>query len=413
MIVIYDTLGAYGGSHTLMLRMCQWLSEKNIKSAVICKDDSNTEIVGKMRQSGVKIIRGDLSSEREGAIIIRSLMEEETIKAVCFSWNNYFDIERIKKKYGLKFDNILYCIHPETFKKGIGFKTRFMKNYSKNSYRKIFERMNNNNSIASVDEINIEESERYLGCTLPVKPEIIRLPMYCYAREDFDSIIERGYKSNTILTASRAEYPYKGYVIGLIDDYSVLKDKNQAIKLEIISSGDDYDELEKKISELPDEKKAGIVLHKWMEYEKVKERMRECKVYIGMGTSVFDAALQYKPAIVVKFATYKNFSDHFISEKPEYMAADPRCEEPAIGRLERAMKWSFEEYRDNCIESFIRVKEIYDIDMCMSKILEKSTIRKESILTPFESARHSINHKINEIRFRNRHFARYDELEKE
>lgn len=413
MIVICDTLGAYGGSHTLMLRMCQWMHDNNIKSAIICKSNSNTEIVERLKEFEVQVICADLADARAGRKIFRDLAKTAAFKVINFSWNFYMDVERIKKIYKLEFDNMLYCIHPETFKKGIGFKNAFLKNYSKFSYRKIFERMNNNHAIVSLDEINIEESERYLGCILTRKPRIIRLPMYCPERKDAEDIIRRGFMSNTLLTAARADIPYKGYMIGLIDDFVELKNKYHAMKLEIVSSGDDYEQLLDKINSISEKIRKDIVLHSWMEYERLKAKMCECRMFIGMGTSVFDAALQYKPSVVVLYSTFENISDHFVAERPEYMSAEPGSREKAISRIDAAMGWEFEEYHAQCMASFQAVKNIYDVNICMRELAGCTTQHKESVLSYFECARHNLNHMLNKVRFRGRNFADYNQLSRE
>lgn len=409
MVAIYDTLGAYGGSHTLMLRMCEWLRNQSIDTAIICTSAENIEIVESLKAIGVKIINAELKDIRQGKDIFSKLLEDD-LKVICFSWHKYLDVERLKKKYQYKFDNILYCIHPQTFKKGIGFRNRFLREYSRKNYLKIFEKMNQNDAIISLDEVNISESEAYLQCDLKNKPKIVRLPMHCIELDNKEAIIERGFYSETILTAARAEFPYKGYLIGLVDDFVELKRNYPSVKLEIVAAGDDIHQLKEKIENVPEELRKDIVLHGWMAYGELKTLMQTCKLFVGMGTSVFDAALQYKPAIVVSFNTYENNSDHFVAEMPTHMDSEPKCSEKAIGRIRRVMEWSLAEYRTQAIESFDKVKQLYDIDVCMGDLLRCTTKDKRSILTKSECARHKLNHIINDIRFRNRSFAEYKNI---
>lgn len=411
MIVIYDTLGVYGGSHTLMLRMGEWLNSQNIKMTIICTSASNTEIVGKLKKCNAHIIQANLSDAKAGYRIISQLIKIEPIKFFCFTWNYYLDVERIKRKYRLSFDNFVYCIHPETFKKGIGFKSKFMREYSKSSYKKIFQRMKDNNAIISLDEVNIEESEKFLGCKSDGTISIIRLPMYCPEREDAEQIIERGYKSNVLLTAARADFPYKGYMIGLVDIFAKQKKIHPEMELEIVAAGDDIQKLNDKIDEQEAEIKSAITLHGWMQYEDLKEKMRECRAFIGMGTSVFDAALQYKLSIVVRFNTMECISDHFVAEKPTYMTVPPECEESAEGRIEKAFDWEFQQYREQCYSSFKKTKEVYDIDICMSGLINAKTTHRGSLLSPYECVRHFLNQKFNELRFRNISSSDFKNLE--
>ncbi len=411
MIVIYDTLGAYGGSHTLMLRMAEWLHEKNIKLAIIGTSIRNYEIVNMLKSINTNVIEGDLSNSSKGYQIIKSLLEVEPIKVFCFSWNYYLDVERIKQRYRVSFDNFVYCIHPETFKKGIGFRTKLMRDYSIKKYRAILEKMNRNGSLISVDEVNIKESEKYLRCDLHGITPIVYLPMYCLEREDKEKIISEGYKSNIIMTAARADFPYKGYMVGLVDIFARLKKEYPEMQMEYVTAGDDIQQLKDKIEELPNEISSSIRIHAWMAYEDLKAFMRTCRVYIGMGTTVFDAALQYKPSIVVKFGTMECISDHFVAEKPTYMTALPSCVESAEGRIKNAFLWGIEEYHQQSMESFNKTKEVYDIDKCMKQLIRSETKDKRSILTNREAIRHSLNQRLNRIRFRNRRAYDFRDLE--
>lgn len=411
MIVIYDTLGAYGGSHTLMLRMGEWLNSRNIKMAIICTSNSNTEIVKKLEKCNVQIIQADLSNVKNGYKVIGSLLEIEPIKMICFVWNYYLDVERIKKKYKLSFDNFVYCIHPETFMKGIGFRTKFMREYSKRSYRKIFRRMARNNALISMDEVNIKESEKYLGCNLGEATPIIRLPMYCQERKDAEYIIEKGYKSNVLLTAARADFPYKGYMVGLVDVFAKKKRKHPETELKIVASGDDIQELKNKINEQDDEVKSAITLYGWMQYEELKEVMQECKVFIGMGICVLDAALQYKPSIVVRYNVMECISDHFVAEKPTYVTVPIECTENAEGRIDQVFSWDFQKYREQSFLSFEKTKEIYDIDICMERLVNEKTKCKDSLLSPYECVRHFLNRQFNRVRFRNVSASDFKNLE--
>lgn len=402
MIVVYDTLGVYGGSHTLMLRMGEWLNSHNIKMTIIGTSISNTEIVNKLRYNNVRVIKADLNDSKKGLKIFNKLLSIEPIKVYCFSWNHYLDVERIKKKFNLIFDNFVYCIHPETFKKGIGFKTRLLRDYSIRSYRKILERMNANGSLVSLDKVNISESEKYLHCKLKKSTPVVYLPMYCIERDDKEDIIKDGFSSNTLLTAARADFPYKGYMIGLVDIFAKLKKSFPKMKLEYVASGDDILQLKEKIAQQDDIVRESIELHGWVEYEELKSMMRKCRVFIGMGTSVFDAALQYKPSIVVKFNTLECISDHFVSENPTYMTTvSQNCQNSAEQRIRDAFEWNYEEYSIRSRESFNKTKEIYDIDTCMSKLIGLETRDKGSILTFKEAFRHNMNQKLNKIRFRN------------
>ena len=115
-----------------------------------------------------------------------------------------------------------------------------------------------------MDEVTLEETQNYLDKTFPSSPPIMRLPMICKNDLSADKIISKGFFSNTIITASRAEFPYKGYLLGLLDDFVYLNTKLSDIKLVIVSDGDDINILKNRINNLPSNIQQKISLFGWM-----------------------------------------------------------------------------------------------------------------------------------------------------
>ena len=116
-----------------------------------------------------------------------------------------------------------------------------------------------------------------------------------------------------------------------------------------------------------------------------------------MGTSVLDAALAYKPAIPVKYNTFENLADSFLSNRPECIAADPDCQKQATCLLEEVLQMSQEQYREACLLSFQKVKEYYDIDITMNYLLEIKTRNDGCVLSGREATMHHLNNWINRV----------------
>ena len=391
MFVINDTLGAYGGSHTLMYRMCVWLSEHKIKTVVLCSDASNVEIVKKIDATGTRIQVVDRKHYNSLAHILKKLQKEGPIKVLSFVFDLYLDLEVIKSKYNLSFENFIYCIHPATLKKGRGFQNRFLRHFSRKVMAPILMKMQRNTAVFMMDEITIDETQEYLDITFPSTPPILRLPMICNKKLSANKIIAQGFNSNTIITASRAEFPYKGYLLGLLDDFVYLNTEFSDIKLVIVSGGDDINILINKINNLPSNIQKKISLFGWMEYELLLEIIKECKVFIGMGTSVLDAALCYKPSIAVRLDTYENIGNCMISERPELITTNQNCNDRAVILLEKVLKMNDSEYMQESLDSFEKVKCTYDIDIFMETLLNAKTMTNDSLLSKWEIFVHDVN----------------------
>lgn len=383
MIVFNDTLGVYGGAQTLMLRMCTWLRSNEITTAIITDSTANTEIVDRLRKLDVIIECVDRNKIQSHINVLYKLSKWEELKVISFVCDFYLEVEIAKKAGKLDLDNLMYCIHPEAFNRGqTNSKIKsLLKKPIFNAYKNLFIKMNDNNSLYIMNEVDTVESEKYLDVVLSRKPEIIRLPMICKERSNFETIIDDGYKSQMILTASRAEYPYKGYIFGLLDSFAELKKQYPDLKLTIVSGGGDLEQLNEKIKSLDDEIRNSLYVHKWMPYDSLLKLAERCKLFVGMGTSVLDMALCYKPSIAVKFNTYECIGDSLVSEKPEYITTDDECTGQAIYLIKKVLEMSEEEYREESIKSFNAVKRVYDIDHCMNSFIEAKTHNRESILS--------------------------------
>lgn len=413
MIVFNDTLSAYGGSHTMMQRMCQWLSENGIHSAVLCKDDRNTEIVDKLKKFGTEIYKINVKDTPKIIVLLKKLQDrEDGIKVIAFSVNMYLDLERAKAYAGLKFDNVLYCIQSESLKKGLGFRTNMMRNYSKKKYRSILSRINENNALIMMDEYCRDATIAYMGPIFITPPPIMRLPMYCNPLNTFEEIIERGYESRLIMTAARAEFPNKGYMLGLLDDFAQLKEKFSDVKLEIIAAGDDMSKLSARIDALPEYCRKDIIIKNWMSYDSLLEELKKCTIFIGMGSSVLDAALCYKPASAAKGYTYKNICPFLIYEEPRYVIASQDSTEPASYIIEKVLSMNISTYRETCLKCYKAVEETYGIERLMDGLIKHETIDKGCLLTSNERIMHWMNNKFNSIRYRKEAFN-YNAIVKE
>lgn len=400
MVILHDTLSVYGGSQTLMLRICRWLTQNGIRSAVICRGADNTEIVDKLRAGGTQIIPLDVrDTEAAEALFRRLAAEDSELIVVNFIWSYYMDLERLKHITGLRFSNRVYAIHPDTFKKGGALRFRPLQALVRRSYGKLLRRMNENGAVNSMDEDVLSATEQYFGMTLSPKVPLLPLPMFCPERSDADALMEIGYASDLLMTASRAEYPYKGYLLGLPAVFSALKEKHPSLRLEIVAGGEEEDValLREKLAALPSEYQKDITFHNWLDYDALRREMERCKVFIGMGTSVLDAALAYKPAVAVRYDTYDVLADGVLSDAPAWITARADCRTPAALFLEQLLSMDEAAYRAACRESFRQVKAHYDIDNTMRLLLASKTRDDGCIMTGEQVFRHHLHTRINQV----------------
>lgn len=382
-----------------MLRMCQWLSQNNIPSAVICRSDANSEIVEKLRDCGTRIIRMDIREAKKTGLLLRKFQSKENICVVNFIWNYYLDMERVKKVEGLRFQNIIYAIHPDTFKKGLRIRNPLLHKYAIRSYGRILRRMNEHSRVWMMDQDVLSTTEEYMDFRFSPPPTINALPMLCQENPRAQQIILEGFESQTIMTASRAEFPFKGYLLGLLDEFPRLKASYPKLRLQMVAGGleEDIQKIHDRIAALPEGCRQSIEFHNWMDYDELKKEMEHCKLFIGMGTSVLEAALAYKPSIPVRYNTFQFNADHLFSEAPWELLASHGCTMSAGNVIQRVLDAPFEVYQTMCLDSFAQCREVYDMEPFMRKLLALSSQRDGCILTWGEQCRHHLNNRVNQI----------------
>lgn len=399
-VIFNDTLGVFGGSQTLMLRMAIWLRTHNISVCIICDSDANEEIVTELRKLDVRI---EVCKPEAFNVIANILKEYTDFLVINFGFGRYLNVECIKKKYNIQFDNIIYDIIPITFLKGSGFKSNFLRNHAKRKYLKILLRMVKNGAVISQEETNNKSVCSYFGIKFSdYNPKILRIPMVCNPLENCELIIKDGYSSSIILTAARADFPFKGYMIGLVDEFVKIKESVKNAKLKIYSDGGDIEVLREKINSVSTGIQKDIELCGWISYTELYSELKKCKMYIGLGSSLMDAALNYKPSIVASYNTTKCVTAGTFADNP-YCIGTKEEDLPASSILiDKIFNMSFEEYREMCHKNFNAVYDNYNIDKIMSELINSKTTNQNCILTLSERLENYFNIVLNRIRFRNK-----------
>lgn len=413
MIIINDTLGAYGGGQTLMLRMSTWLRSQDYDVTILCNNADNTEIVSALSKIGVRIVIVNIMDFEKIALLLKDFQKNHEIKVINFAWNQYLSIEIAKKQGRLQFDNFIYCIHPQTFMKGNVIGLPLLHEHIVREYGEILKRVNENNALLMMDEFTQKETENYFGYTLKINQPVIRIPINIEELPDRDQVIMDGYKKNIIFTSARAEFPFKGYLIGLVELFPKIKNEFPDARMIIISGGDDFEQLEEKISSLPENIKISVELHNWMKYDQLIELMKSAKVVIGMGTTVLDAARVYKPAILTETYKMECTSEGFFADAPEKLNAFNGDSQVFIKLLREIFTSSLEQYSVRAKHSFDMAKEYYEIGNVMKKLISLETKNKECILKNGEILEHKLGDLYRKIRYRGKRDFDYTKIRKE
>ena len=365
-----------GGTESYYIRMFEWAKEKQFKLFFFMP-------------KGKKIHENWLVSIKRLKISIvyyeklgKRIVEYERVKkdldylskqSLCItdSFDTFAAANKIFYCKSDKIDILFYILHPFSSKLG-----RINQLWAKPILKDI-----KDSHLIYMDEETKDCVSKYYPDINFSNSEIIRLGMEIppYNPEQRMKI----YKEEifTILTIARFDFPFKGYIAGLIASYVNLRKKFDNIKLTIIGDGAGRSELEEKINHISDTSiKSGICMLGYLPYNEIQKYIEQASLFIGMGTTILDSAKYGVPGIVATAYQMEDYASGFFH-------MDYTC----IGRLideEGAKKYRFEElveqiyamseeeYLKTCGDAYSLVHKHYGIENCMEQIMAMDAKRK-------------------------------------
>lgn len=126
----------------------------------------------------------------------------------------------------------------------------------------------------------------------------------CFGEFPDESVLKKQVNNEfNIITVSRLEFPHKGYILGVIDLYSKLKQTYSNMTLTIIGYGDGEKILLDKIRALPQDIKEDVHFIGKVSYEELKKYYDCAKLNIAVAGSVTDGVGFGVPSLVARHYT--------------------------------------------------------------------------------------------------------------
>lgn len=206
--------------------------------------------------------------------------------------------------------------------------------------------------------------------TFPDKIDIKRLPMNI---GDFsDELVKKRFVMypRKIVTCTRFDFPFKEYVVGLIDVFDQVYKKYPDVELVIIGGGDGLQQLQKKINTKEEHIKKRIKIIPSVPYSELSGLLKDGFVYVGMGTTLLDSCSNSLPCLMTypynnKCETNGFFCDHWdnVGEVGEG--------ESLTGYLVQLLEMNEQEYSSCARRCYDAYKSHYDIDLIMREWIAK------------------------------------------
>lgn len=294
-----------GGCELLIERLGKEMSNRSIIPYVVFQSiDTNME--NRYLNAGLKLI-GVTKWNRKS--VISSIDPKKNSFLITFTWNDFL-LCNIKQ---IGVYTFFYAVHYQAFEMGenkAGLIKQLLKRIGKNGII----RLKRNGQLICMDEQTIEYTKRYYDLEFFDLP-IIRLAIDVVSPRE---IIVYNEKIN-ILTIARADFPFKGYIVGLIEWF---KTSSERTNLNIISYGKDEKVIVDKINALDDSVKNRISFVGKTDYNELEKYYQNADIYVGMGTTVLDASLRGIVSIPVQAYTTDLVADKFFFEDYSKVALD-------------------------------------------------------------------------------------------
>lgn len=370
--------GTSGGAGTLSIRLGKFLVNLGYEVIYICEevtDDYNMKI---MKENGIKVLE---------------LRKKDIIQGLCRHTNNFnltfltyrldefLFVETLKRQLTID-NNFLYTISNNGLIKGENY-NKAIQIITKSFIKSIIKKADLNNSIIYPANQTIELMQNYYNLELDQNREkVLRLPMEI---KEFDVEVIKGKKSLecfNMIAILRADFPFLGYVVGLIKDFEKIYKANNKVTLSIISRGKGFTEIRNTIETLEVEVQTKIDLIEGVPYEQLGEYFNKSHLNIGQGTTVLDAANHGVPSLIIKENSYECLTKGFYNRESDYLCAQRHEEvEPIFNYVDKLMRLTEIEYLELCNNTYQSLRDNNSIENFTSRLLEIQNVKKYRVFS--------------------------------
>lgn len=298
--------GASGGTGSLSYRIFSFLHSKGHACAYLyCENNSPQTVTLLESVTDELILNQDYSFQTQFETIKDKY---ESFVFLTYSISEFLAIDKLRRTYPSITRSILYIVHAFAFSIPPELdlstsKKYLLRIYLKIRYRSLAKSLVKNGSILFMDVQSVQETERSLK--LNINRDLIQLlpiDIRMYPSDYWESV--KKHSPFTIGTMCRMDFPFKGYVLGLIDQFALLY-KKYDLRLYIVGDGPNGEELRNKIHNLPCEIQDRITYQRSIPYSDLGVFYSKCDLALGMGTMLLDAANYNVLAAPVNAYTYK------------------------------------------------------------------------------------------------------------
>ena len=375
-----------GGAETLLLRIGRKYVSDGTRAELICRNISH-ELKQEFINAGIQV------SESEGSLETKISDFDNKDIILCVTLFEFLETEYYRQKNHLDCRNFLYVLHPNTMDPDRSLESNILK---KNVIKRTVEKYAANGNILFMDGITMASAEKMLNCSFSGMSDLrFDIPLDIVPFDAENTAKKAESKNFGILSVLRAEFPFKGYVFGLIRSYTELKQTYPYVTLTLISSGDNYKELEEKV-ETAGGTDAGITLINGATNADLPYYYKKCSLYAGMGTTVLEAVQYGAISIVVTPYTFEFKSDHFFHEAPDLVASGENAPE-ATSKVREILDMKSDEFVSTAIDAYRKLEASYSIESFANRLNTRVIRSDEALFSKLYMELHFAKNRIRKL----------------
>lgn len=192
-------------------------------------------------------------------------------------------------------------------------------------FRNAIIRLINNHSLLAFNIKHLNKYEEYYNINIKDKDKLL-LP--CFSDCEFiDNKRLIGLSSTRgnefkITSCCRFDFPHKGYLIGLLDEFVTLKNNYPILKLFIVGYGAGESIVKDRIKKMPQDFQKDVILKGRVTPEELRELYKESHLVVGLAGAIFVAASCGVPSLIARHYSYDCQVYGFYSEFPNMILSE-------------------------------------------------------------------------------------------
>lgn len=296
-----------------------------------------------------------------------NIKTEEHVTMISFDPISYISVDylRNRSKKGM-FDHFYIIPH---FTGNIYFLNRYFKNkYIAKIVNKymanIVNKMMANNSLLAFGEKHFKEYEKAYQVKLKDYKNLIVKNIQIEKELSDIELLEKAKRRKKyfeIVTCARFDFPHKGYIVGMINDFKYIKQFIPYATLTIAGYGDGIEKINKTIQALPEDCQKSINLPGALNTDELEAMYRRATLNIGVAGALSTGARCGVVSFPVRHYSY-NCETYGYYEKVSNMTLSSSPGENIIDYVKDVYNMSNEEYVKHCMDAIVAGKRLVEVD---------------------------------------------------